>query len=109
MLRDPLIHSFTKKIIQTRSQSSSNEVIFVVQGLKSNLLEFPAIQNLGLIKQLNSVNAADSIKQRFAKVFEGLGTLWEEYKKDNATLYSLYTPRKSKRRGQADGSYGSDI
>jgi transposase InsO family protein len=38
----------------------------------------------------------DAIKQRFAKIFEGLGTLGEEYQiklKEDATPYLLYTPR----------------
>ena len=38
----------------------------------------------------------DTIQEQFAEVFEGLGTLGEEYKiqlKENATPYSLFTPR----------------
>ena len=87
---------FTKKITHTKTKSSSREVIYVVRGLESNLLGFSAIQNLRLIKRVDSVGITDTVKQRFAKVFKGLGTLGEEYKiqlKENATPYSLYTPR----------------
>jgi hypothetical protein len=38
----------------------------------------------------------DAIKQQFAKIFEGLGTLREEHQiklKEDATPYLLYTPR----------------
>ena len=69
-------------------------ILIVVQGLKNNLLGFPAIQNLCLIKQADSVSATDSIKQQFTNVFKGLGTLVEEYRikfKGNAAPYS--TPR----------------
>ena len=91
-----VLGQFTKKITHNKSKTSSSEVIYVVQGLKSNLLGFPAIQNLHLIQRVDSVTT-DDIKQRFAKAFEGLGTLGEEYTikiKDDATPYSLYTPRK---------------
>ena len=72
-----------------KSKTSSNEVVYVVQGLKCNLLGFPAIQNLRLIQWVDSVTT-DKIKQRFAKVFEGLGTLGEEHTikyRDGATPY----------------------
>ena len=91
-----VLGQFTKKVTHKKSKISSNEVVYVVQGLKSNLLGFPAIQNLRLIQRVDSVTT-DEIKQRFAKVFEGLGTLGEEYiikLKDGATPYSLYTPRR---------------
>ncbi len=71
-------------------------MIFIIQGLQSNLLGFPAIRNLNLIKRVDSISTVDAIKQRFAKIFEGLGTLGEEYQiklKEDATPYSLYTPR----------------
>ena len=91
-----MLGQFTKKITHTKTKSSSSEVIYVVRGLESNLLGLSAIQNLRLIKCVDSVGIMDNVKQRFAKVFEGLGTLGEEYKiqlKENATPYSLCTPR----------------
>lgn len=64
--------------------------------LLNNLLGFPVIRNLNLIKCVDSISTVDAIKQRFAKIIEGLGTLGEEYHiqlKEDATPYSLYTPR----------------
>ena len=52
-----------KKITYTTTRSLSSEVIFVVQGVMSNLLRFLAIQNLYLIKRVDFVNVANSIKQ----------------------------------------------
>ena len=71
-------------------------MIYVIQGLQSNLLGFPAIRNLNLVKLVDLISTVDSIKQCFAKIFQGLGTLGEEYQiqlKEDATPYSLYTPR----------------
>ena len=91
-----MLGQFTKKITHTKTKSSSSEVIYVVQGPQSNLLGFPAIWNLNLIQCVDSISTVDAIKQWFAKIFEGLGTLGEEYQiqlKEDATPYSLYTPR----------------
>ena len=91
-----VLGQFVKKITHTKTKSLSSEMIYIIQGLKSNLLEFPAIQNLHLIKCVDSVGAMNSIKQWFAKVFEELGTLRNEYHiqlKEDAIPYSLYTSR----------------
>ena len=93
-----VLGQFTRRISFARR--SSNEVIFVVRGLKNNLLGFPAIKNLRIINKIDSTTttptATAAIRERFSKVFEGLGTLGEEYEillKDDAAPYSLYTPR----------------
>lgn len=90
-----VLGQFTRRV--SYAKRSSNEVIFVVRGLKNNLLGLPAIQNLHLIKKVDSTTTTTTaIRERFAKVFEGLGTLGEEYRiqlKDDAVPYSLYTPR----------------
>ena len=79
------------------AKKSSNEVIFVVRGLKNNPLGLPAIQNLHLVKKVDStISTTTTIRERFPTVFEALGTLGEEYRiqlKDDAVPYSLYTPR----------------
>ena len=54
----------------TQTKSSTSEMIYVVQGLKSNLLGFPAIQNLRLIHRVDLVSKTDAIKQQFAAVFK---------------------------------------
>ena len=47
-----VLGQFTRRV--SHSKRSSNEVIFVVRGLKNNLLGFPAIKNLHLIKKVDS-------------------------------------------------------
>ena len=90
-----VLGQFTRRI--SYAKRSSNEVIFVVRGLKNNLLGFPAIKNLRLINKIDQTTTTTTpIRERFAKVFEGLGTLGEEYEiqlKDDAIPYSLCTPR----------------
>ena len=90
-----VLGQFTRRV--SYAKRSSNEVIFVVCGLKNNLLGLPAIQNLRLVKKVDSTTSTTTaIRERFPTVFEGLGTLGEEYRiqlKDNAVPYSLYTPR----------------
>ena len=91
-----VLGQFTRRI--TFAKRSSNERIFIVRGLKNNLLGFPAIKNLHIINKIDLMTttptATAAIRERFSKVFEGLGTLGEEYKillKDDAAPYS-YTP-----------------
>jgi len=69
--------------------------IFVVRNVKQNLLGFPAIQVLQVLKHVNVVT--QSIPERFPTLFTGLGTLkGEHYEirlKSDARLFALYTPR----------------
>ena len=89
-----ILGQFTRRI--SRAKRSSNEIIFVVRGLKNNLLGLSAIKDLHLIKKVDSkTTTMATIREGFAKVFEGLGTLGEEYKiqlKNDAVPYSC-TPR----------------
>ena len=74
-----VLGQFTGRI--SHAKQSSNEIVFVVRGLKNNLLGFPAIKNLQLIKKVDSTTTTTTvIRERFAKVFEGLGTLGDKYK-----------------------------
>lgn len=76
---------------------SSSQTIFVVRGLKTNLLGLPAITSLRLLQRINATHADEmDIRERFSKVFKGLGTLGEEYQiqlREGAKPYALYTPR----------------
>ena len=88
----------------------------MIFNLRSNLLGFPAIWNLHLIKRVDLVNAADSIKQGSVKVFEGLGTLrgvQNQAQREHSSLLPVHAEkrprRESERVAQADGSYGSDL
>ena len=91
-----VLGQFTRKISHTKRVSE--EVIFVVRGLSNNLLGLPAIQNLRLIRKIDSTTTTPTSKihEQFSKVFKGLGTLGEAYKiqlKEDAKPFSLYTPR----------------
>ena len=72
--------------------------IFVVRGLRTNLLGLPAISALQLAARLDAVNATRGWdpKTSHPNLFKGLGTLGTEYTikvKNDATPYALYTPR----------------
>ena len=85
---------FTKKIAYRKK--SARQTIFVVRGLRNNLLGFPAIKSLRLLKKVESMTTLKTMRERFANVFQGLGTLGEEYHiqlKPDSTPYSLCTPR----------------
>ena len=78
-------------------QKSTREEIYVVRGLKTNLLGLPAISSLQLIQRVCSTEGElRDIKKQFPKVFNGLGTLGGEYEiklKGDARPYALYAPR----------------
>lgn len=75
--------------------------MFVVKGLKNNLMGLPAIVALNLAARLDSTatteaTSATTFKQKFPKVFQGLGDLGEEYHirlRPDAKPYALFTPR----------------
>ncbi len=74
-------------------------MVFVVQGLKSNLLGLPTITSLQLLYRANGIHSGvNDIWKQFQKVFSGLGNLGKEYQikiklKEGAVPHALYTPR----------------
>ena len=81
----------------THLQLSSAQTIFVVRGLKTNLLGLPAITSLQLLHRVDTTCAEEpAVPSRFKNIFQGLGTLGDEYTirlKEDATPHALYTPR----------------
>ena len=75
---------------------SSQETVYVVKGLKINLIGLRAIIALQLIQRVYATyNQEPDVVKQFPKVFEGLGNLGEAYKiklKENATPYSSFVP-----------------
>ena len=71
--------------------------VFVVTGLKTNLLGLPAITALNIAARVDSTTSTPTdIRERFPRVFSGLGNLGEPYKiklKPDAKPYALFTPR----------------
>ena len=80
----------------TVGSRSSKQTVFVVRGLRRDLMGLPAITSLNLARQIGQTIAKTDFKQRFPKVFSGLGNLGDEYcikLRDGAVPYSLFTPR----------------
>ena len=102
---------------------SEVQPIYVVKGLKKNLLGLPAIAALQLAVRIDATSGSEgadqksAILQKFPAVFQGLGNLGEEfeiYLKPDAKPYSLYTPRQvlpstaeSSRRTEQSGDHRS--
>ena len=79
-----------------RQSHTSQQSVFVVRGLRNNLLGLPAITSLQLLYRVNSVDVGGEIRKEFPKVFSGLGNLGDEYHiklKEGAVPHALYTPR----------------
>ena len=76
---------------------SAREMVYVVQGLKTNLLGLRSITALQLVRRVHATNTGEpDVVKQFPEVFQGLGTIGDEYTiklKENATPYSLYVPR----------------
>ena len=80
----------------SHNKYSSQENVFVVRGLKMNLLRLPAITSLRLISTTFALQSAGNIPSQFPKAFTGFGTMGDEYViklKEGAVPYALYTPR----------------
>ncbi|KAL5494299.1 hypothetical protein EMCRGX_G015600 [Ephydatia muelleri] len=86
---------FVAKI--TFKNAHSQEPIFVVRGLNSNLLGLPALRALQLVARTDAISQyEEQIYQKYPHLFTGLGTLGPEYTiklKANALPYALSTPR----------------
>ena len=77
----------------------ANEPVYVIRGLWTNLLVFPAITALKLVAR---VDATSSTEQQdwlvqYPSLFKGLGNLGDEYSiklQEGAQPHALFTPRK---------------
>jgi len=68
--------------------------VYVIDGLKNNLLGLPAIKELELL--LNVCSIQKSIMSQYPSLFTGLGTFEQEYKiklNPNAKPFVLSAPR----------------
>ena len=91
-----VIGQFTHTL-QFKGRSSQQE-IFVVKGLKKNLLGLPAIISLELVARMDTLTDPQSeIIAAYPKVFNGLGNLGEPYEislMEDAVPFALSTPRR---------------
>lgn len=82
--------------IATQDQSALLD-LYVIKGLKTNLLGLQAITALHLMERLCTTELkSQDLKDQFPQVFTGLGTFGEEYEvklKEDAKPFSLYAPR----------------
>ena len=78
-------------------EHSHVDTVYVVRGLRNNLLGLRSIERLQLVKRMEAMSTPPfDLTSRFPNVFAGLGTLGEEYTirlKDDARPHALYTPR----------------
>ena len=79
-------------------ERSSEQTVYVIHGLKSNLLGLPAIEALQLAARLNSVDSyRERIVSDYSQLFQGLGTLGEPcdiHVDPEAKPLAIFTPRR---------------
>ena len=80
----------------THQGTSSAQQVFVVTGLKTNLLGLPAITAVNLAARVESTSSTPTdMREKFSGVFKELGNLGEEYEirlKPDTKPYCLFTP-----------------
>ena len=91
-----VLGQFTRTL--SHDKKTSVQQIFVVKGLRTNLLGLPAITALNLAARLDSVDDYRAkVLAAYTDVFTGLGNLGEPYKielKPDARPHAIYTPRR---------------
>ena len=73
---------------------TSTQDVFIVKGLKNNLLGLPTIRELNLIQNIYAIK--NNIISQYPSLFTGLGTFAQEYEiklKPNSQPFSLSAPR----------------
>ena len=97
----------------SRGDTTIQEDVYIVRGVKTLLLGQPAIEKLGLIpnipgayriravnseqKEIPKLDTKDDVVKAYPKLFSGLGKLKGEYTirlRDDAKPFCLYTPRR---------------
>ena len=64
----------------SHKSKAATQPVFVVKGLKSNLLPLPAITALRLVTRLDTTEATEDYQKQFPSLFKGLGNLGEPFK-----------------------------
>ena len=63
----------------SHEEKSTKQPVYVVRGLKTNLLGLPAITAINLAGRVDAINTEERIMEKFPTVFKGLGTLGGPY------------------------------
>ena len=92
----PLTVRGTAILTLSLNGKSCKQEVFIVKGLRNNLLGLPTIKQLQLLPEVNTVQK--SIPDQYPELFTGLGSIKESYKikmKPDATprAHALFTPR----------------
>ena len=86
---------FTANLSSKSAQAT--HTVYVVKGLKHNLLGLPAITSLDLVRKLHQIEECSTpVQNEFPNLFKGLGTIGEEYEirlKDNVKPRALCAAR----------------
>lgn len=96
----------SSRVLEVAGQFKSNlkhkdnesvQEIYVVKGLKNNLLGLPAITALQVVSRIETItDRKEEIKGQFPSLFQGLGNLGDEYEivlKPDAKPFALYASR----------------
>ena len=59
----------------SHGKKASKQTVYVVNGLKTNLLGLPVITRLNLAARLDDISLTNEIVEKFCSVFEGL-VIW---------------------------------
>ena len=91
-----MIGQFLGHFVHRTKQTSQS--VFVVEGLKTNLLGLPTITALNLAVRVDVITdvSEKDIPKQFPSLFQGLGNLGEEYNiqlKPEAKPFAIFTPR----------------
>ena len=101
------------------NEYSCKQNVFIVKGLKNNLLGLPTIRQLKHLMEVNTVQK--SIPDKYSELFTGLGSIKELHKikmNPDAKPYALFTPRHvplplkakvHKSRAQKNGNSGRHL
>ena len=90
----PLTVIGTVTLTLSLNGNSCKQNVFIVKGLRNNLLGLPAIRQLKLLSEVNTVQ--NSIPEQYSELFTGLGSIKESHKikmKPDTKPYALFTPR----------------
>ena len=92
----PVQGCFKAKI--QKNEIITEQEVFVVTGARQALLGRPAIESLKIVQKMDAVEVTKNYKERFPKLFKGLGRLDRpDYKiklKPDAKPYALSSPRR---------------
>ena len=81
----------------SRGKITTTQQVFIINGLKNNLLGLPAITQLNLVARVGeTTDIRSQIVQKYSPMFQGLGNLGCEYTiklKPGASPHSIFAPR----------------